>query len=286
MTRAVLSQSLNNRDKCFQAADMVEKNSFFLLILPWVWKEWRVSFESIIDISHRNHLLHQNSFKMKRYTAFATAILLVGFTLESCKKESFSGVEKFESLLSLPSSAEMRIAFTEMTSSEKLNFWKYNLRKNMDGLSVIQKKLVSEIYEQFSPAAYENGSNDNVRLKTLIIPNWLAKAETMFSKDKMWELFYFMEGEKIVRASPDSYVLEQVPESELYFYSESAPNCLCNIGSSYTCKKKEISVGTDSGIKVTYGSCSYSKNNGICDRDSYGCGFALMWACNGNTCTF
>ena len=217
LTRAVLSKSLNKQDKCFQAADVEEKNSFFLLILPWVWKEWRVSFESLIDISHRNHLLHQNSSKMKRYTAIAAAILFIGFTLESCKKESFSGVEKFESLLSLPSSAEMRLAFTEMTSTEKVNFWKYNLRKNMDGLSVMQKKLISEIYDQFSPAAYENGSNDNIRLKTLIIPNWLAKAETMFSKDKLWELFYFMEGEKIVRVSPDSYVLEQVPEPDLRF---------------------------------------------------------------------
>jgi len=221
---------------------------------------------------------------MKRYTHFAAAILLVGFTLESCKKESFSGVEKFESLLSLPGSSERRIAFNELASTDKANFWKYNLRKNMDGLTGIQRKLVGEIYDQLSPAAYENGSNDNVRLKTLIVPKWLAKAETLFSKDRLWELFYFMEGEKIVSVSPDSYILEQVPQSE--FYSESAPDCLCNIGSSYTCKKKQISIGTSSSINVTYGSCSYTKRAGICDRDDYGCGFGQLWSCNGNTCTF
>jgi hypothetical protein len=62
---------------------------------------------------------------------------------------------------------------------------------------------------------------------------------------------------------------------------------LCNIGSTYTCKKKEITVGT-TGItfKEVYGSCSYSSTNGVCDRDDYGCGFMGWWSCNGNTCTF
>jgi hypothetical protein len=48
-------------------------------------------------------------------------------------------------------------------------------------------------------------------MKTLIIPNWLSKAENVFTKDKLWELFYIMEGEKIVNVSPLSYVLETNP---------------------------------------------------------------------------
>ena len=221
---------------------------------------------------------------MKRYTHFAAAILFIGFTSQSCEKESFSRVEKFESLLSLPGSSERRIAFNQLASTDKANFWKYNLRKNMNELTGIQRKLVTEIYDQLSPAAYEKGSNDNVQLKTLIIPKWLEKAEPLFSKDKLWKLFYFMEGEKIVRVSANSYVMEQVPQTE--FYNESAPDCLCNIGSSYTCKKKSITVGTSTTINVTYGSCSYTKAGGICDRDDYGCGFSQLWSCNGNTCTF
>ena len=158
----------------------------------------------------------------------------------------------------------------------------------MDGLSGMQKKLISEIYDQFSPAAYENGSNDNVRLKTLIIPNWLAKAETLFSKDKLWELFYFMEGEKIVSISPDSYILEQVPKCHNHNFIVKVHLIVYVILAVLThARKRELSVGTNgAGLKITYGSCSYSTSSGICDRDDYGCGYMGLWTCNGNTCTF
>ena len=91
-----------------------------------------------------------------------------------------------------------------------------------------------------SPAAYESGSNDNVRLKTLIIPNWLAKAETVFSKDKLWELFYFYGGRKNCKCFSGFVCPGASCTRSTLFYSESAPNCLCNIGSTYTCRKKEI----------------------------------------------
>src|SRR6185436_362209 len=110
---------------------------------------------------------------MKRYTHVALAILLLGFTGQSCKKdsnESFSRVEKFENLLSLQSSAQMRIAYSKLAAPEKAEFWKYNLRKKMDGLTNVQKKLVDEMSEQVSPDVYENGSDENIRMKTLIIP--------------------------------------------------------------------------------------------------------------------
>lgn len=221
---------------------------------------------------------------MKKYAILVAASLLLCFILQSCKKETLQGVAKFENLRNLTNAAEMRIAFTELTSSEKADFWKYNLRNSMIGLTPLQRKLVRDIYNKLSPAVYERGTNDNITFTTLVIPGWLKKADGIFSKDKISELFYFMEGEKIVNNTASSYVLEQVPVT---YYSESAPDCLCNIGSSYSCKKKEIEVGTGGGkIKVTYGSCSYSTSAYICDRDDYGCGFLSTWACNGNLCTF
>ena len=225
---------------------------------------------------------------MKRYTHLALTILLLGLTGQSCKKdsnESFSRVEKFENLLSLPGSDQIRIAYSELAVPEKAEFWKYNLRKKMEGLTAAEKKLVSEIYHQLSPDVYQDDSKENVDMKTLIIPNWLAKAESIFPKSKLWDLFYFMEKEKTINVNPLTYVLDQAPVSS--FYNESAPNCLCNIGSGYTCKKREISVGlTGISIKDTYGSCSYSSNNGVCDRDDFGCGYMALWSCNGNTCSY
>ena len=106
---------------------------------------------------------------MKRYTHVALAILLLGFTGQSCKKdsnESFSRVEKFENLLSLPGSAQMKIAYSELAAAEKAEFWKYNLRKKMNGLSPAQKNLASEIFDQVVPEAYQNGSRENIIMKT------------------------------------------------------------------------------------------------------------------------
>jgi len=241
-------------------------------------------------LSDPNYPLHQKLTTMKRYTHVALAILLLGFTGQSCKKdsnESFSRVEKFENLLSLPGAAPMRIAYSDLASPEKAEFWKYNLRKKMADLTTAERKLVKEIFVQISPTSYVEGSNENIKMKTLIVPNWLSKAENVFTKDKLWELFYFIQGQKVVNVSPLSYVLEQVEPPVATIYDESAPNCLCNIGSAYTCRKKEITVGTTGiSVKQTYGSCSYSKNNGVCDRDDYGCGYMGLWSCNGNTCTF
>jgi hypothetical protein len=221
---------------------------------------------------------------MKKYTLLVAASLLLFVVLQSCKKETLPGDAKFENLRNLSDAGKMRIAFNGLTSVEKADFWKYNLKKYLNSMTRPQQKMVMEIYNTLSPAVYEKGTNDNITFTTLIIPGWLKKAEALFSKDKISELFYFLEGEKIVNTPASSYALEGVPVT---YYSESAPDCLCNIGSSYSCKKKEIVVGT-TGItmKVVYGSCSYSTSAGICDRDDYGCGFSGLWSCNGNSCTF
>lgn len=230
---------------------------------------------------------HSKLTKMKNYTTLVAAILLLCFMFHSCKKEAIQEVPKFENLRNLPDAAEKRIAFNGLTSIEKADFWKYNLKNYMNSLTPMQKNLVMDIYKKLSPTVYEKGTADYITFTTLIIPGWLKKAEAIFSKDKISELFYSMEGEKVVNSTANSYALEQVPQEAVTYYSESAPDCICNIGSSYSCKKKAIEVGTG-GVKMTvsYGSCNYSTRSSICDRDDYGCGFSGLWACNGNTCTY
>ena len=222
---------------------------------------------------------------MKKVTCFVITVLAIWFLFEACTKETQSDTDtsKFESLRNLKSSAEMRIAFEGLSSFEKASFWKYNIKKSLAGLTRLQRKIILEIHDQISPAAYEKGSNEYILFTTLIVPKWLKMAETVFSRDKISELFYFLEGEKIVNSSSDSHRMDQV----LPKYDESAPDCKCNIGSSYSCKKREVTVGTRGAeIKIAYGSCTYSSSAYICDRDDYGCGLIGMWACNGNDCAF
>jgi hypothetical protein len=224
---------------------------------------------------------------MKKYTFLVAASLLHIVVFQSCKKETLPGVAKFENLRNLSDAGKMRIAFNGMTSVEKADFWKYNLKNSMTGLTALQKKLVLDIYNQISPAVYENGTTEYITFTTLLIPAWLKKAELIFSKNKISELCYFLEGEQKEGTAVSSYTLEQAPQSQIALYSESAPNCLCNIGSSYSCKKREITVGTTGAtIKETYGSCTYSRSAYICDRDDYGCGFFGAWSCNGNLCSY
>lgn len=224
---------------------------------------------------------------MKKYSILIAAGLFLCFILQSCNKETVQGVAKFENLRNLSDAGKMRIAFNGLTSVEKADFWKYNLKSSLNSLTTSQKKLVMEIYNKLSPAVYEKETNDHVTFTTLIIPDLLKKAELIFSKSKIWELFYFMEGEQIAGTAESSYSLDQVPQSQIAQYDEAGPNCLCNIGSSYSCKKREISVGTSGAtIKETYGSCTYSRNSYVCDRDDYGCGFSGLWSCNGNLCSY
>jgi len=219
---------------------------------------------------------------MKKYTILVAVNIVVFFILQSCKKETLQKVDKFENLSNLSDAAEKRIAFSGLTSVEKADFWKYTIKNNMTGLTPSQRKLVGDIYSQLSPAVYEKGTNDHITFTTLIVPAWLKKAEAIFSKDKISELFYFLEGEKVVDVTANAYTLDQLP-----IYDESAPNCMCNIGSTYSCRKREISVGTTGAqMKTVFGSCTYSSSSYICDRDDYGCGFAGLWSCNGNSCIF
>jgi hypothetical protein len=224
---------------------------------------------------------------MKKFHILVAASLIHLFFLQSCKKETLQGVAKFENLRNLTDAAKMRIAYNGLTSVEKADFWKYNLKNSMAGLTTLQKNLVREIYNTLSPALYENGTDDYITLTTLVIPGWLKKAEALFSKDKISHLFYFLEGEKVVNTVASAYALDQVTREPQDYYSESAPNCLCNIGSSYTCKRKQIEVGTGGAkMTVSYGICNYSTSASICDRDDYGCGFMGTWACNGNNCSY
>ena len=224
---------------------------------------------------------------MKKFDILVAASLIFFFILQSCKKESLKEVPKYQSLRNLPNAAAMRIAFIELTSAEKASFWKYNINNNIPGMTPSQKNLIMDLYQRLTPAVYEKGTTENLTFTTLVIPAWLKKAELLFSKSKISELCYFMEGEQSVGPVGSPYTLDQVPQSQLAVYSESAPNCLCNIGSTYSCKKREISVGTTgANIKEVYGSCTYSRSAYICDRDDYGCGFMGLWSCNGNLCVY
>jgi hypothetical protein len=224
---------------------------------------------------------------MKSAKTLALGIFSIIFF--SCNKNEISSrIEKFDQIASLNSTSERRVAFEMLTASDKASFWKYHINKKIPSLTNSQKKMVNEVYKYISANLYDNTTNDHIIFTTSVVPNWLKKAEEVFTKDKIFDLFYFMEGELkevIKRTGSNASMRTELIDPK---YDESAPDCICNIGSSYTCKKTTISAGFPSGVTVTttYGSCSYSYNNAVCDYDSYGCGYLMAWACNGNQCTY
>ncbi len=206
----------------------------------------------------------------------------------SCQKGViFTYSEKFEELKNISSASSRQIAFSNLSHSEKAKFWRYHISKELKQLNTKQKELVKEIFLKTTSDVFVNNSNENVVFKTIIVPQWLKKAETVFGKQKIVDMFYFIEGmhETVVYASNSNSEIAPVASP---LYDESAPNCLCNIGSSFTCLKRSESIGFPSGITITntYGSCTYTYNNYICNYDSYGCGFMALWSCNGNQCTY
>jgi hypothetical protein len=110
---------------------------------------------------------------------------------------------KYENLRKLPTASAMRTAFEQLSSIEKSEFLRYWIKKSMSLLDPTQRTLVSEIYQKISPAVYDKNSNDHLVFTTLTVPAWLKQAEPVLSKDKIREMFYFLEGETVVYQHPE-----------------------------------------------------------------------------------
>jgi hypothetical protein len=232
---------------------------------------------------------------LKKYIMKKVLYLFVVVLALSCakKRDTIANNEskKFDEINQMTSASAKSIAFEGLSASEKASFWRRHLSSLIPTLSSTQANAIMPIYKKMTAAVFTKSSQEYEVFKNLIVPEWLVENTPILGREFISNTFYFLENnayENIVLNSNSSDLYSGAPiEGELIdpLYDESAPDCICNIGSSWTCKKKSLTVSIPPSYTVTYGICTHNTTT-KCDRDDYGCGYAGLWSCNGNTCTF
>lgn len=213
----------------------------------------------------------------KRLYGFLILMLVFGAACQKGTDNVEDDDKSYEAIMRLPEKSAKRLAFTMLENNQKAAFFTTHINRVRPVLNVAQQAAVDEIRQKIQPSIYDSASTDQVVFNALVIPEWLKKHENTMGRALIEEIFYFLEG-------PDEkQVLNRNGRKKMAvakYYDESAPPCICNLRSSYTCRKQ--SFGFPSGITIEHGICTY--NGQVCDRDKYGCGFMGLWSCNGNDC--
>lgn len=216
------------------------------------------------------------------------SLLIALLVVLSCKKNEINSlvpdeisaltIAKYNAIKSLPSAQAKKLSFTSLDPTEKADFWQYHITLALKDLTEQQKELLKEIKNRFVPAIFVEGSTEREIMTSLYIGQWLNKADKIFKADEIGNIFYFLQKE-----TPSIVKSNKNDGTEVK--AEALPDCMCNLGSAYTCPKVTYHMGTD-GIwgETTYGSCSNQAPG--CKEDNWGCGLGGLFYCNGNKCTY
>lgn len=177
--------------------------------------------------------------------------------LFSCSKRT-DDVNLVEEIKTLKDLEAQRLAFTELLSAkQKSEFWNIRIKKMIkeNKFNVEQVKLLEELRAGLTSAVYSSKSERDIFVKSFMI-DWQAKALQIIGFD----ILYRYLGQVNENNNYVSYNVDDI---------DGGSDCNCNKGSAFSCQGR-----TDDCKDVVP----------PCKTSSYGCGFALLYECNGR-CT-
>ena len=202
----------------------------------------------------------------------------------------------------LDAPTERKLAYRLLSDREKDELWSTRLREiaSFDGLTPSQRSLVRELESFF--ATYDGWGQELVghRLERVnaFEDQWVRRAMDVFSGEQIYAIAYDIQAasnltDDITVRLPESLTVSAsdsggtVSDASRLFSSEVVQNgsreCICRVGSAWTCPYNKCTVGVPSNCTVEYGVCS--RKLGDCTDDTPGgCGFGLLSRCDGDTC--
>jgi len=181
----------------------------------------------------------------------------------------FSGQTKsvFEAITESELSQHRKELFSDLTNSEKQNFWEYKLYNLIveNDFNKAQVSHISQLMEIITSSTFDL-RNSNVN--DVFENEWTRKAENLFTKDEVFLVAYSLVS--FNRSIGPSVTIG----------SGGGNDCICLQESRYTCAR--ITGVTTSGLDFEYGDCHDSS----CETSTSGCGFLALYSCDGAECDF
>lgn len=217
---------------------------------------------------------------------FSFIILL--FILFSCRKGDLTPAalpsdklaQKIQGIQKLPADAE-KIAFRLLSPNERYQLWTRKLDNLLQLKQVFnpgQISLIGELRQSLQSRYFEGESDAREIYAAVFVKDWEKRAKALFLPEDFFYIAYSLKDYDVSKRKNDPTALYD-DEGD----GNGAKNsCHCNVGSSYTCPRTVVHVGTNGvWLETIYGHCNRS---GECRESSSGCGYLLLWSCNGNQC--
>jgi hypothetical protein len=207
------------------------------------------------------------------------AIITMALSCQKSKSDQILDLEEISrhAIDNLQSEAK-QIAYNTMTASEKYQYWlerieEYIAFHSFDGL---QLSLLDHLSTSLSETVFLNQDQQEI-YKNNFLNDWLVQANNIIGD-------YHLAGIGDLLSDPATDVdsnNKYAPDGE-----NEPPDCICNLNSEWTCRKRQLTVSIPPSYTVVYGICQFVQTNGPCTVSNWGCGFLGLWNCNGNHCQF
>ena len=162
--------------------------------------------------------------------------------------------------------SEQKMQYSLLNKEEKLTLWNSKLNKisNTYTLNKRQLQLINEFNNKINSSHYKYNSDEQIYLKTVVIPKYLKRLKKEFTINQIGAIFYTIS----YQLDP---ITQQRADSGLYEPGDQdggggTGNCNCNKNSMVSCKW------------LNAPSCLNKKCN---EPSSTSCGFGGFYECNG-----
>lgn len=230
--------------------------------------------------------------KLKLLSAVIGILFLV---MISCSKENDSATSnnlaqtemerKAEAIQHIKNPDAQRVAFNMLTSEEKSFVWNKHLTDYIKRHRLTNEQLahIKYLIPLNTARLYADKKYATIMQATEFNP-WIKRATRLFDDNTIYNIAFNLYDANAVMADPVAKLVDPT-----YDEGGGLGDCVCNVGSAFTCAKtKMIRTPKEDGTVVyqtvtTFGNCS--KNPKVdCKTVNQGCGFMQNYPCDGNKC--
>lgn len=209
---------------------------------------------------------------MKKLLLLFVICLIASCSQDSTTEEALVAEKsefKINQMLNEKDLESQKIKYALLSSEEKHTIWlnKYESLVNNSTslthkgmlLNDKQKKLIEELKDKLTQNVFDqNDNNEKEYFRNIYVPNFLKRAQKVFTYDQMGSLFY-----KLSESPTNSSHEKQSASARIA--SGWVRDCNCDKGAFFSCQWGGDKCDGQASCQQTYN----------------GCGFNWMWACNG-----
>lgn len=166
-----------------------------------------------------------------------------------------------------------KLLLNELTAEEKYAVWIHRFDDVIESndLTIEQIAYIETLKSSIAPKTFVQDSDENIIFKTLTHLDLYGQGKNVFDEIVVYNITNTMR--------INVFTQHQDPEDG---GGGSGQQSLCKCGINYTYTCPRVTGGGPGGGTVEYGKCEGS----TCVKTANGCGFLMLYECNGAKCVF